>query len=100
MTNWKTAAAVAAALAVGAVGGAYFNHSQAGRPETVKAARISSAPLVKTTLAAKRDVPVFVTGIGRVQALNTAQIKSRIDGPIEKVLFTEGETVAPGKPLF
>lgn len=99
MTNWKTAGAVAAALAVGAAGGAYFNHSPANRAEAVKPAH-ASAPLVKTTLAAKRDVPVFVTGIGRVQALNTAQIKSRIDGPIEKVLFTEGETVAAGKPLF
>ena len=99
MTNWKTAGAVAAALAVGVAGGAYFSHPPASRAETVKAAH-NSAPLVKTTLAAKRDVPVFVSGIGRVQALNTAQIKSRIDGPIEKVQFTEGETVAAGKPLF
>ncbi|HMA48820.1 MAG TPA: efflux RND transporter periplasmic adaptor subunit [Magnetospirillaceae bacterium] len=100
MKNLKTVGAVAAALALGAAGGVYFSHPQTSlAAPAVKPAK-STAPVVKTTVAAKRDVPIFVTGIGRVQALNTAQVKSRIDGPIEKVLFTEGETVAAGKPLF
>ena len=101
MTNLKTAATVAVALALGAAGGIYFSHPQTSQAApAAKAAKAASAPTVKTTVAERRDVPVFVTGIGRVQALNTAQVKSRIDGPIEKVLFTEGATVAAGAPLF
>lgn len=100
MTNLKTAAAVAAALALGAAGGVYFSHPQTSQAAPAAKAAKSTAPVVKTTVAARRDVPILVTGIGRVQALNTAQVKSRIDGPIERVLFTEGETVAAGKPLF
>ena len=101
MTNLKTAATVAVALALGAAGGVYFSHPQTSQAApAAKAAKAASAPTVKTTVAERRDVPVFVTGIGRVQALNTAQVKSRIDGPIEKVLFTEGATVAAGAPLF
>lgn len=100
MTNLKTVGAVAAALALGAAGGVYFSHPRASEAAPAVKEAKSTAPVVKTTIAAKRDVPIFVTGIGRVQALNTAQVKSRIDGPIEKVLFTEGETVAAGKPLF
>ena len=99
MTNLKTASAVAAALVFGAAGGIYFSHPQTSKAEAAKPAH-AAAPVVKTTVAAKRDVPIFVTGIGRVQALNTAQVKSRIDGPIEKVLFTEGATVTAGSPLF
>jgi multidrug efflux system membrane fusion protein len=89
--------AVAVAVAIGAAGG-YF----ANRPSLPAAIppRAVSAPVVKTTMVEMRDVPIYVTGIGHVQALNTAMIKSRIDGPIEKVLFTEGEQVAAGKALF
>lgn len=99
MTTWKTAGAVLVAVAVGAAGG-YLVKPSSPRPAEAPAAAARSAPVVKTVLAAKRDVPVYVTGIGRVQALNTAQIKSRVDGPIEKVLFTEGDQVAAGTPLL
>lgn len=100
MTNLKTVGAVAVALALGAAGGVYFSHPKTSQAAAVAKTEKAVVPVVKTTVTAKRDVPIFVTGIGRVQALNTAQVKSRIDGPIEKVLFTEGETVAAGKPLF
>jgi len=99
MANWKTAGAVVMAVAAGAAGGYFANIPHATQAEPPHAVR-NTAPVVKTTVVEKRDVPIYVTGIGRVQALNTAQVKSRIDGPIEKVLFTEGETVTPGKPLF
>lgn len=98
MTSWKTVGAVIVAVAVGATGGYLAKSSSPRQPDSPSAHH--AAPVVKTTLAAKRDVPIYVTGIGRVQALNTAQVKSRIDGPIEKVLFTEGEQVAAGTPLF
>ncbi len=45
-------------------------------------------------------VPVYVRGLGTVQAFNTVLIKSRVDGQITKVEFTEGAEVKAGDPLF
>jgi membrane fusion protein, multidrug efflux system len=47
-----------------------------------------------------RDVPVYVSGIGTIQAYNTVSVKSRVDGQITKVLFKEGQEVKAGDPLF
>src|SRR5262249_6732335 len=46
------------------------------------------------------DVPVFVNAIGTVQAFNNVTIKSRVDGQIVQVGFTEGQEVPAGAPLF
>ena len=45
------------------------------------------------------DVPVFLQAIGTVQAYNMVTIKSRVDGQIVKVDFTEGQEVKAGDPL-
>jgi multidrug efflux system membrane fusion protein len=47
-----------------------------------------------------RDMPVLLHGIGTVQAFNTIAIKSRVDGTIVAVDFTEGQEVAAGTLLF
>jgi multidrug efflux system membrane fusion protein len=47
-----------------------------------------------------KDMPVYVRGIGTVQAFNTVAIKSRVDGQITQVLFDEGQEVKAGDPLF
>jgi membrane fusion protein, multidrug efflux system len=46
---------------------------------------------VSTIAAAKRDVPVLLPGIGTVQALNTVQLRSRVDGTLDRVNFLEGQ---------
>jgi membrane fusion protein, multidrug efflux system len=46
------------------------------------------------------DVPVYVEGLGTVQAFNTVSVKTRVDGQITKVLFKEGQEVKAGDPLF
>jgi len=50
--------------------------------------------------AAARDMPVYVRGIGTVQAYNAVSIKSRVDGQIVKVDFTEGQELKAGDLLF
>lgn len=47
-----------------------------------------------------KDVPVYASSIGTVQAYNTVSVKSRVDGQITKVLFREGQEVKSGDPLF
>jgi membrane fusion protein, multidrug efflux system len=45
------------------------------------------------------DVPVFLSGIGTVQAYNMDLIKTRVDGQITKVNFHEGQEIKAGDPL-
>jgi multidrug efflux system membrane fusion protein len=61
-----------------------------------------AAPAIPVTpgVAEAKDMPVFVSGIGTVQAFNTVSIRSRVDGQITKVFFTEGQEVKAGEPLF
>jgi membrane fusion protein, multidrug efflux system len=56
-------------------------------------------PVTAGTVAAK-DMPVFLNGIGTVQAYNTVTIKSRVDGQIVKVDFSEGQEVQAGDSLI
>jgi multidrug efflux system membrane fusion protein len=48
----------------------------------------------------RRDVPVYLSGLGSVTAFNTANIKSRVDGQIMKVNFREGQNVRQGELLI
>jgi membrane fusion protein, multidrug efflux system len=47
----------------------------------------------------RKDVPVFLTGLGTVQAFNTVTVKVRVDGQLDKINFTEGQTVKAGEVL-
>ncbi len=50
--------------------------------------------------AETRNVPVYVEGLGSVQAYNTVAVKTRVDGQITKVFFREGQEVKAGDSLF
>ena len=70
--------------------------------EVPLAAAQTAAPGVPVTAGtvAAQDVPVFLNGIGTVQAYNMVAIKSRVDGQIVKVDFKEGQDVKEGEPLL
>jgi len=59
------------------------------KPKAVSAQSIA----VSTVSALKRDVPILLSGIGTVQALNTVQLRSRVDGTLDRVNFKEGQHV-------
>ena len=48
----------------------------------------------------QRDFPVYLTGLGSVQAFNTVSLKTRIDGQITQVNFQEGQEVKQGELLI
>ena len=58
-----------------------------------------AVPVTAGTVASA-DVPIFLNGIGTVQAFNMVTIRSRVDGQIVKVGFKEGQEVQAGQPLF
>ena len=45
-------------------------------------------------------MPLEISAVGNVQAINSVEVKSRIAGQIERVNFTEGQSVAKGQLLF
>ena len=54
---------------------------------------------VAVTKAESRDMPVYLTGLGSVEAFNTVVIKTRIDGQLVQVPIKEGQQVKKGQLL-
>lgn len=50
-------------------------------------------PPVQVATASTADVPVWLGGLGTVTAASTVTVKSRVDGQLMKLHFTEGQTV-------
>jgi membrane fusion protein, multidrug efflux system len=49
--------------------------------------------------AQSTNVPIFLDGIGTVQAFNTVTVRSRVDGNVTKINFDEGQDVHAGDVL-
>jgi len=54
---------------------------------------------VSISAAARRDVPIHLTGLGTVQAIFTVGIHSQVDGKLQDVFFKEGQRVKKGDLL-
>jgi multidrug efflux system membrane fusion protein len=73
-------------------------HVQAGQA-SAPPVREGLTPDVVVNVVERRDVPVEIKGLGVVQAYNTVTVKTRINGQITQVVFTEGQTVRRGDIL-
>jgi multidrug efflux system membrane fusion protein len=54
---------------------------------------------VETALAARADVPIYLHGLGTVQAFYTVTVTARVDGELQRIGFTEGQDVRKGDLL-
>jgi membrane fusion protein, multidrug efflux system len=68
----------------------FLAQSTPPRPAAI-AVPVSAAPV------RRQDVPIYLTGLGTVQAYNSVLIKSRVDGQIVKINFSEGQDVRAGE---
>src|SRR5258707_4742448 len=41
----------------------------------------------------QKDMPIYLDGLGTVQAFNTVTVHTRVDGQLQQVLFYEGQDV-------
>src|SRR5436190_5153359 len=60
----------------------------------------SNAPvtaIIGTVL--QKDVPIYLDGLGTVQAFNTVTVRSRVDGQLKKLSLKEGQDVQAGELL-
>jgi multidrug efflux system membrane fusion protein len=54
---------------------------------------------VSVAIVQRQDVPIYLSGLGTVQASFTVGIHSQVDGKLQEVLFTEGQQVKKGDVL-
>jgi multidrug efflux system membrane fusion protein len=54
---------------------------------------------VSVATVGRQDVPIYLNGLGTVQASFTVGIHSQVDGKLQEVLFTEGQHVKKGDVL-
>ena len=89
-----------AILVVAAGGLAWYVVHQPGKsaPSQASSAIVPPVP-VTAGLAETKNIPVYLTGLGTVQAFNTVVVKVRVDGQLDKVAFTEGQNVKAGDLL-
>jgi multidrug efflux system membrane fusion protein len=96
----RPVALLAVCGAVLALGGAFYVIS--GRmlePSRAAAPARRAAVPVSVAAAARKDLPIYVTGLGTVQAWFTVGIHSQVDGKLQEVLFGEGQRVKKGDVL-
>jgi membrane fusion protein, multidrug efflux system len=90
-----TAIAVLAAVSGGALA---LSQRSVGQPAATAQAAAPPVPVVAETVKSG-NVPIYLTGIGYVQAYNTVVVHSQIQGQLTAIPFTEGQTVHQGDLL-
>jgi len=79
--------------------GVYWYATQGPSPaHAARSPAVLGVP-VSIAVAAQQDVPIYLTGLGTVQASFTVGIHSQVDGKLQEVFFTEGQHVKKGDLL-
>src|SRR3954464_5081730 len=97
---WKTVIAVIVIAGIMSIIAMREKHPSAQQGKKGPGGRGSNAPvtaIIGTVM--QKDVPIYLDGLGTVQAFNTVTVRSRVDGQLKKLSFTEGQDVQAGDPL-
>jgi membrane fusion protein, multidrug efflux system len=97
MKGFSRAAAIALALAaLAALGGC----SRGDAKDQATAQAAPPAVPVSVIQVALREVPVVYEAVGRTEGSREVQVRARVSGILEQQLYTEGDAVKQGAPLF
>jgi multidrug efflux system membrane fusion protein len=94
--GWTKFGIVGAAIVILAAGIVVYSRSH--RDRAPEAAALQPVPVIATTVQ-QHDMPIILTGLGTVTALNTATVHSQITGLLISVDFKEGQLVKKGDLL-
>jgi membrane fusion protein, multidrug efflux system len=90
---------IAGCVAALAIAGSVYWYVTQG-PDPAHATRSArNAVQVTVATASRQDVPIYLLGLGTVQALYTVGIHSQVDGKLQDVFFKEGQRVKKGDLL-
>ena len=73
-------------------------HSHRSAPGTSPAAAAASVPVVAEPVE-QGNVPIYLRGIGNVQAYNTVIVRTQVQRQITEVAYNEGQTIKKGDLL-
>ncbi|WP_266170269.1 efflux RND transporter periplasmic adaptor subunit [Dyella subtropica] len=103
---WKIALIVIAALVVGTVGFRLMHKPGEGSGAAAQSGGKGKGddketPPVPVTVepVVRKDVPVYLTALGTVQALNTVTVNPQVSGQLLSLNFKEGQEVKKGEVL-
>jgi membrane fusion protein, multidrug efflux system len=90
---------IAAICAVLAVGGMVYWSQAPGAAGTGGRSKAHTSVPISVAAATRHDVPIYLTGLGTVQALFTVAVHTQVDGKLQDVFFKEGQRVKKGEVL-
>jgi len=96
-SSW--AIAIALAVLAGAVAWTLNPGASAAEKKPANRRGADGPVAVTTAPVVRRDVPVIRSGIGTVTAAQSVTVRSRVDGQLDQVAFTEGQEVKAGQVL-
>jgi len=91
--------ALAVVLALAGCGGQNPQAASKGGKGGRKGGGAGMTVSVAVAKVATMDLPVYLSGLGSVEAFNTVVVKSRIDGQLVQINFREGQDVKKGDLL-
>jgi multidrug efflux system membrane fusion protein len=97
MRKWR----VILLVLVASGGVAYFGLARGLWSSAAPTGPRAAAPAIPVSASKveRADIPIELSGLGTVQALNSVLVRSRVDGQIVKINFSEGKDVHAGDVL-
>ncbi|RYX99471.1 MAG: efflux RND transporter periplasmic adaptor subunit [Bradyrhizobiaceae bacterium] len=97
-SRWVRLLTLAVLIAGGIVAWRSYGDAGAKQPQSDKPRPAAAVP-VKIASVEKADFPVYLNSLGTVQGFNTVVVRTRVDGQIDRIAFTEGQIVKTGDLL-
>jgi len=98
MSRWKIALTIVVLALLGVIGWRLLHGTPQGRAGGAPGGGAgANAPVPVTVVPVEqKDVPVYLTALGTVQALNTVTVNAQVSGQLKALHFAEGQEIKQG----